>query len=469
MFNADVWNNNLISARDSNKESHSAEYGELFKDTDMMDTIKKYWKFFPEGAKQYLKKYEEYYKSGKGLEYENSDEGKKLKETLLNVKLSVDNYTENFIEEMCLMSQIKWMTMCMWEDFNINKAREINNENGVLTIEWHINWIDFWLRHDTNNPDSLLQTSSKFSALPDKGSFTIRSKPEFTDNTDSNFILPSQTEVFNLVTQRVKTAMNKGWILDNAWSRDEFKNALENELQNDIIWKIDVFYKNTEYTHHYITDKVRSEQIVDNAVWLIKSINPSETNLPWEISITSNPKLFNFIKILSFNLENSTAEEKNKLDESITQIKEIIRENKNNNWDDTWEISSIPIAAGSIAADYLKAEKRNSSWDKETKDSQRNLISELFSQYSIYSPDARYSKNIGEWIAPKMIINDLHKDLIESNNWSNKSQTSQDRSNKQKILASNETTKKEQKNADFGLDLALKDFPPSPEPPYNIA
>ena len=67
----------------------------------------------------------------------------------------MDNNTKNMIEELCIISQIKWMYMCMWkwENFNLNKANEIESENWVLTLRWHIDWVDFAIRQDTKNPE----------------------------------------------------------------------------------------------------------------------------------------------------------------------------------------------------------------------------------------------------------------------------------------------------------------------------
>ena len=464
LFNGSVWNESLIKAKDWNKGEHYAIYAEMFNDENIMTTIERYEKFFPEDTKHYLEEYKQHIKDNTLDEYEKTEEGQKVKETLLTIKEKVDGYTQDFIEEMCLMSHVKWMTMCMWEDFNLNKANEIKNENWVFTLNWHVDGVDFSLRHDAKNPDARLQTSSKFSVNADKNSFTIWAEWKFTD---SNFKLPSQGEVFELVTQRVKVAMDKGWVLDNAWSKEEFLKAMSNDLQNDIMWRMDVAYKDTEMTHHYITNKVRSEKIVDNASWLIKSINPTETTLPWEISESSNPKLFNFTKILNFNLENSTPEEKDKLDRSITQIKRIIAETKNRNWSwaaaENWadngagngtgtdRISDIQVAKGSIAENYLKSNEWNNEWTEASRNSQRNLISELFSKYSEHSQDTRFSQEWSDWEASKMIINDLYRDLFET--WSGPSEASRRWADKQV-----------QENASDVLDLDNPDV----WPPTNV-
>ena len=67
---------------------------------------------------------------------------------------------------------------------------------------------------------------------------------------DSPFILPSQQEIFAKITEVVQSDSEN---LKNAENQETY---LEN-LQKEILSKMDDLYKDTELAHHYITNKVK--------------------------------------------------------------------------------------------------------------------------------------------------------------------------------------------------------------------
>jgi len=57
---------------------------------------------------------------------------------------------------------------------------------------------------------------------------------------------------------------------------------------------------------------------------MINSIKPNMDDLTKPINQSSNPKLHSFLKMIKFNVENSDTEEKNKLNQCMVKIPEII-------------------------------------------------------------------------------------------------------------------------------------------------
>ena len=317
-----------------------------------------------------------------------------------NKKEEMDNKTKNLIEELCLVSQIKWMYMCMWEweKFDLNKANEIQSDNWVLTLNGHIDWVNFAIRQDTKNPEARLQTSLRLAKQEssDGKSFIIWGENKFID---SNFILPSQNEIFDVITEGMKEDVS----LVNSENQDDY---FEN-LQTNIMWKIDKQYEDTKYVHHYMQEQVKWEKIVNTSLWLLNKVKPgmdARLNELKSINKANRWELYNFLKVLNFNIENSTLEEKEKLNACISKIWEISETYKNNEGKDNW------FKYPPIIEIYLKNETWLNDWNEDPK---LWLIFELFSYYNQHSKDTRTDMEWTEWIPSKIIINDLYRDLLE--------------------------------------------------------
>lgn len=406
LFNEDIWNDSLIRAKASNLESR--EYPEWFFDMWDEEIIANYWRFLEWASKDFWIKYQN------DINFRNeTDEARKLNQEtdlqvmydkmlleLKNKKEEMDNRTKELVEELCLVSQIKWMYMCIWEweNFNLNKANEIQSDNWVLTLNGHIDGINFAIRQDTNNPEARLQTSLRLNKQEstDWKSFVIWWADNFVD---SNFILPSQNEVFNVVAESMKEDRS---LLNSDNQDDYFEN-----LQANIMGKIDEQYEDTKYVHHYMQNQVKWEKIVDTSLWLLNKVKPGiDTRLTQLKSINqaNGGKLYEFIKMLNFNIENSTVDEKEKLNACISKIWEISEIYRNNQGKDNW------FKYPPIIENYLKSETWLMDWNEDPK---LWLIFDLFSYYNQNSKDIRIDGEWNEWIQSKIIINDLYRDLVE--------------------------------------------------------
>ena len=413
LFNEDVWNKSLIEARDNNKDHH--DYSEMFPEMWEDDMFIKYGQFLEWNLKNYWNQYKDDYLGFMNHLNDLREQASKWK--VLNqeekdflslpwiikwIKEKMDNDTKNMVEELCIISQIKWMYMCMWEwaDFNLNKANEIKSENWILTVRGHIDWVDFAIRQDTKNPEARLQTSQKLARSPDGNTFSIGWKDN--DNfVNSNFILPSQDEIFNSITETLKD--------NQSLANFDNQSAYFKNLQSNIMWNIEKKYENTKYVNHYMQNQVKWEKIVKDTLGLINKTIPNIANdktLMNGINKASNKDLFDFMTILKFNIDNSTDYEKEKLNEIIKKILEITDDYKNTNW----EKSERSFKYYPIIENYLK----NDTWLKEWNDNSRlRLLSDLFKYYSENSKDTRTNSDWNDWIDSKMIINDLHRDLFE--------------------------------------------------------
>ena len=437
LFNDDpwIWNESLKIARESNKNSH--DYSEVFPEKTEEEMIQTYWKFLPNDSKNLLNNYIQHLNDNTLDEYRQTDECKILLKAIDEIKTSVEDKTKDLVEELCIISQIKWMYMCMWEweDFNLNKANEIQSENWVLTLNGHINWVDFSIRQDTKIPNARLQTSQKLVKSEDWNTFTIGWKDRFVD---SNFILPSQDEVFQLAVESV----NSDWILDGASDINEYQELLQEEFMK----KADELYKDTKYVHHYMKNQVKWEKIIDDSLWLISKINPSILNnktLLDSINQSTNKDLYDFLKILNFNIENSTDYEKDKLIKCIDVIQNIPTLYKERmNWVNNTQSNYPPIIKN-----YLENQAWISDWNENSK---LKLVYDLFSKYNEYSMEQRssersdynQSKEWNEWVSSKIIINDLYRDLVEFTTsgqsevavrWENENKEQQDRQDAKNI------------------------------------
>ena len=393
LFHETVWNKDLIWIRDNNKEVR--KYPEWFFDMGEDEIIAQYGKFLPNEYKRLLDDYARQYEQNNLDEYKNSKDYKTLSDAVNSIKEKVDNDTKNMMEELCIISQIKWMYMCMWEwtDFNLNKSREIRfDDEGAMILDGHIDGMDFAIRQDINDPEAKLQTSQKIAR--DGNAFVVGWKDKFVD---SNFGLPSQNEIFESITKIIQS--DSILPLDNFDSPDDY---LEN-LQTNIMWTMEKKYKDTELVHHYMKQQVKWEKLVNKALWFIDSINPSITNneaLMNNISKENNKDLYAFMKVLKFNIDNSTDVEKDHLDWCIDEIGRIIDNYR------TKGKSSV------LYSDKISKYLENDIWVNWNQDDELKLIFGLFNNFN-ENPinDSRSGFKWSDWIPSNMIINDLYIQL----------------------------------------------------------
>jgi hypothetical protein len=339
---------------------------------------------------------------------------------LKKIKEWTEIHTKDLIEEMCLISQVKWLSMCIWQenwqDFNFNKANEIQNNNWVLTLQWHIDGVDFSVRQDTNNPEAHLKTYSKLATVSwDKNTFVIWWENNYVD---SPFILPSQQEIFAKITEVVQSDS------DNLKNTENQETYLEN-LQKEILSKMNDLYKDTELAHHYITNKVKWEKILDSSLSLIQYIKPN-FDFSKSINQVNDANIYSYMKLINFNIENSTTEEKDKLNKCISKIWEIAdnyrSEQGKGNFDD--------VKYPTIIENHLK----NETWLKDWNENEKFwLISKLLDYYNKNSKDMRANLEWSDWAPSKMIINDLYRDLFENtSSWQSEIATKRWNENKEK-------------------------------------
>ncbi len=325
------------------------------------------------------------------------------------------------------------MYMCIWQeewkDFNLNKAKEIESKDWVLTLKWHIDWVDFSVSHDTINPNQRLKIKSKLGVdSEDQNTFEIWKEDNYVN---SPFILPSQEEIFGVITNVVQS---------NDLSKSSDLPKYLESIQNNIIWRMDEVYKDAELAQHYVTNKVKWEKIVDNSLAMINSIKPNMDDLTKPINQSSNEKLYSFMKMIKFNVENSDTEEKNKLNQCMAKIPEIIDAYKATGWTQNFAELKYPP----IIENYLKNQTWLENWNE---DSKLWLVFDMLSYYNQNSNDTRTNKESNDWVSSKIVINDLYRDLFEfSNNgqsevWTkrkNENQEKQDKQEAEDVLALND-------------------------------
>ena len=320
LFSSEVWNDSLIQAKELNLKTH--DYSDVFPEKIETDElITKYGNFLEWQIKQFL---ENYVNNTGGLkdkieEIKNNDNPTEEDKKLLQIynymiaeldkkRKETEEQTKNMMEELCIISQIKWMYMCMWEwaDFNLNKAREIESEDWILTLRGHIDWVEFAIRQDTNNPEAKLQTSTKLAKERNNKDDTNKSenfivwwKDKFVD---SNFILPSQDQIFALITETVSSDL----FLKNSNSQEEY---LE-KLQENIMWKVEKEYEKTKYAQHYMQEQVKWEKIIDKTISFVEKLKG--VDIDSRIN-NSSAQLYNFLNLMDFNIKHSTSAEKDKL------------------------------------------------------------------------------------------------------------------------------------------------------------
>ena len=314
LFNEDVWNESLINTKKSNKNSH--DYSEVFPEKTEKEKVQTYWKLLPSDFKDSLNNYIQHLKNNTLDEYMQTDECKNLLKAIDNIEASVEDRTKDLVEELCIISQIKWMYMCMWEsvDFDLNKANEIKSENWILILNGHIDWVNFAIRQDTNNPKARLQTSTKLAKewnssnnTDNKENFTIWW--EESKFVDSNFILPTQEQIFKTITDTIKS--------DSSLVNFDNQSDYLDNLQSTIMSNIDNQYENTKYVHHYMQEQVKWEKIIDKTISFVEKMKGSK---PDSIVSNSNTQLYDFLNLMDFNIKHSTSVEKDKLNRAMDKI-----------------------------------------------------------------------------------------------------------------------------------------------------
>lgn len=408
LFNSDVWNNELIEAKGESKDEHASEYEKLLT-MDDKESISNYWKFITDSASKDI--YDRYEKD----EELSDEEYNQLKWMIDKIKLQMDEKTKDLVEELCIISQINWMSKCIWnmfeDQFAFNKAEEVKNNDWVIVIEWHVDWVDFYLRQDTKNPDARLQTSS--SILKDDNSYNIWDNFE-----NSPFILPTKDEVFNIAKQSILS-----WeALSKASTPAEYVKLLQQNIMEDMDW----LYSDTNLAHHYMEDKIKQEKVVKNTIWLLDDL--SNSTIMWQVDNT-NKNLFDFIKLMDFNARNSTVEEKKSLDGCITEIRELVNK--------YWNSSEKPESWN-----YPKILEKFLMDDKvldDTKNQIDNWISSwntLFNLFDFYKNTSDWRKD-SEWYMIDFTA--LKKDLSWAGEFSMNAQQREDNNY----------------DADWNLDLQL--------------
>ena len=413
IFNSEIWNKNLIETKNKNRKSHESEYENIFTEMKDDEIIINYWKFLENNLNNLWKRFIE------NKDDLASDEYSLLLSYSKKVKNAVEEKTKDFIEEMSILSQIKWMYMCLWPDFwekfQLNKSNEIRNDNWVLTIDWNIDWIQFSLRQDTKNPRNRLQTYSNLTKKDN--SFLL-----WWNYEDSPFILPTQSEVFRIAAETIQSDS----ILGESSNPKEYLQLLQTTISN----KMDSVYEDTKFTHHYLKDKIMWEKISNKTIWLIQQLKKSE--LSWPIN-DKNKKLFDFVNFIDFNIKNSTIQEKEKMDQCLYKIQEIIKLHRDNS--QILENMRYPA----IIKDYLI--------NKDISDNTEKLLNgNLISWETIFDLFQKYknpSDQRSDWVLWMINFDDLYRDLFifEQN---------------PSLTASNREAEKDRKNADLVLEQELK-------------
>ena len=201
------------------------------------------------------------------------------------------------------------------------------------------------------------------------------------------------------------------------------------------MWTMEEKYKDTELVHHYMKQQVKWEKLVNKALWFIDKINPSITNnetLMKNINKDNNKDLYAFMKVLKFNIDNSTDVEKDHFDWCIDEIGRIIDNYRTNK------------KSSGLYSDEISKCLENDIWIDWTQEDWLKLIFDLFNHFNENSvDDGRSSFEWDDWIPSNMIINDLY---IQLHDKPKEKKQQQERDN---------TTNIEAQNAEGNLDLAL--------------
>ena len=343
LFHPEIWNDSLIQAKKSNLESRN--YSGMLPEMWNEEMFEKYGQFMQWDLRKCWDEYKSNYLWF--VEKINSINAKRsrwedlvpedqsflsLEWAIKWIKEKIDNKTKDMVEELCLISQIKWMYMCMWEweNFNLNKAKEIESEDWILTLRGHIDWVEFAIRQNTTK-ESPLQTSSKLAKdkesaddMDKNNDLILWSNDKFVN---SNFILPTQNEIFDTIKKIVS--------LSNPI--EKFNNPsdyLEN-LQTNIMWSMEKEYENTKYVHHYMQDHVKWEKIIGKTISFVEKLKGA--SIGSRINNT-NVQLYDFLNLMNFNIKYSTSVEKDNLYKIMDKIDSMASLAQDNSFD--WELSN---------------------------------------------------------------------------------------------------------------------------------
>ena len=315
LFHETIWNKWLIEQRQKNIESHKSDYEKLFNVESDDELIQKYWRFLEWTWKNLMEKR---LKNPTSLSQGESDN---LMNFVYFKQQEVENKTKNMVEELCMTSQVKWFLSCIPKEyssqFQFNKANEIGfDQDGVLKLDWHIRWVDFSLRQNTNDENARLQTSTMLFRDQDRNlNFAWKYK-------NSPFILPTASQVFDTALLSAKSD-----VLSNIQNQDDYFNILETFILKDI----DKLYTNTDYAHHYVESQIKSEEIIYKTMQIF--------DLIWwwnieNLSNVGNEKLYNFFDTIEFNLSVITNKEKKQFEECLQILWAKIAEWGNIAWSD---------------------------------------------------------------------------------------------------------------------------------------
>lgn len=409
IFNEKVWNEDLREEKKRNRKERNKKgsdwesaYDKMFpKSQSEEELIDTYWKFYQpkDWEKNLLEEYNNHRNNLNDLkEYKETKDYRKLLNKINKIKDEVEEKTKDLVDELCILSQVKWMYMCMWEwnknNFELNKANEIENNDWILTLKGHIDWIDFSIRQNTKDPNAHLQTSKKIIKPDEKSNYF---KIGWDDNfEDSKFVLPSQDEIFNVAVESVKS----DWALERAATPWEYVKLMQERFMS----RIDKKYEDTKYVHHYMREQVKWEKIVDSTIKTVEKIKGSKLNSTID-DVGPNKKLYDFIKLIDFNVRKASDAERDKLDEIMKDVQWIVSAHIDGNsipWQKYPEITEHYFRNQNVVENTKKALNGEGKWDWES-------LFDFFMKYANRS-DTR-------WIWESMInVLSLNVDLTPSEN-----------------------------------------------------
>ena len=355
--NKDIWNQYLKEAKKANMDFHERFYEWMFpKEVNENALIGKYGKLLEWDLSKFgindengksIKEFWNGYNNSRSLRAELDtinntpwkDEVYKDNETYINyknmvnalnkIRESVENKTKDLIEEMCLITQVNWMAKCIWQEkFTFNKAKEIKIDNeGSMVLDWHIDWLDFSVRHNPTKEWSPLQVSSKLTKTwnpedpENKNPIEIWGEWKFND---SPFKLPSQNSIFNMITNVV------GAVSSSTQKIEEVDEYLEG-MQRNITWEVDKIYGDAEQAHGYMREEVKSEKIVDNVMWFLGNFKEWWTK--YSGVVNEKNEAYDFLNTMMFNIENSTETERGRFLDIMQRINRMAELGRNNSND----------------------------------------------------------------------------------------------------------------------------------------
>ena len=380
LFNESVWNKALIDRKATNIKEHEKEYDEIFESMDEAKMIKWYWKFIEDDNLKDI-----FIRYSKNKNRISSDEYSQLIAWIEKIKPDIDKNIKERVEEMCIISQVKWLTSCVWrnfgDSFQFNKANNIVDNEWVISINGNIDWINFSLRHDTNDAEARLQTTSILNKT--ENSFSIGQ-----NYIDSPFKLPNKDQIFDVA----RTCIDDN-IADDFKNLDEYLQVLQDDIDKKVSNKL---YKNVKFTNHYMTNKIEWEKIANKTIDLMQNIKWSAIGKEIE---NTNQNVFNFVDLVDFNIKNSTVNKKEKIYKCISKIQWIVS--------DYWNSDNVPTGKYPEIINHFVADKNcinetqkilnwyQSGWES---------LFDLLNHYTSNSP-------LNEWKLKIINFNDLDKDL----------------------------------------------------------